>query len=289
MDNGIKLAVVQCDPKVGVENREHNLKFSEATIRQAAKQGANLILFPELNVTGYVFQNRKEAIAHSEAVNGSSVELWSSLSRELNVYIIGSFVERDGELLYDSSVLIGPNGYIGKYRKTHLWNREKLYFSAGNTGFPVFDTEFGKIAMLICWDIWYPETFRIMAMQGAELICTLNNWVYTPGQLYDETGRCMPVYHTMAAAQANNVYIAAASRIGDERGAKFLGNSLIAGPNGWAVKQATAEEDTILIAEVDLGDSSRRHWSEYNDMLFDRRTDMYDVLLGYKEGRVKAR
>jgi N-carbamoylputrescine amidase len=171
---------------------------------------------------------------------------------------MGSLVERADDKLFDTSVLIGPNGFIGKYRKTHLWNNEKIYFSEGDIGFPVFNTDIGKLGMLICWNTWFPEAFRILALQGDELICTLNNWVYTPGPLFDESGKCMAVYHTMSAAQSNGVFIAASNRIGEERNATFLGNSVIVGPNGWPIKQAGITEETLLITEIDLAESKKK-------------------------------
>jgi N-carbamoylputrescine amidase len=290
LNNEIKIAVVQSDPKVGVENIDRNLKESEAWVEKASEDGAELIVFPELNATGYMFENRKEAFAHAQSVErGSIVETWISLCKKKNVYLVGSLVERDGAKLFDTSVLIGPNGYIGKYRKAHLWNTEKLYFSAGDTGFPVFETELGRIGMLICWDTWFPEAFRILALQGADLVCTLNNWVFTPGPLFDESGRCMAAYHTMSAAQVNGLFIAASSRVGEERGAKFLGNSLIVGPTGWPIKHAGIEEESILRADVNLSDARKSHWTELNDIRLDRRKDLYDELLGYRFGDVYPR
>lgn len=290
MDSGLKIAVVQSAPKVGVENLEYNLEQSNVWVEEASEQGAELVVFPELNATGYVFDNRKEAFAHSQSVEGGQiVEEWEALCRKRNLYLAGSLVERDGERLYDTAVLVGPNGYIGKYRKTHLWHREKLYFTPGDLGFPVFETEFGSVGMLICWDNWFPETYRILAVQGVDLICTLNNWVFTPGPLFDEIGRCMAVYHTMSAAQVNGLFVAASDRVGDERGAKFLGNSLIVGPTGWPIQQAGTEEETLLMAEIDLADSRRSHWNELNDLYRDRRKDLYDELLGYRGGGVRPR
>ncbi len=284
MDSGLKIAVVQSDPQVGIEKLAVNMEESKQWVEKSASAGANLVVFPELNATGYVFLNRKEAFAHSQsAERGEAVELWKELSRKHNMYIAGSFVEREGERLYDTAVLIGPGGMVGKYRKTHLWNRENLYFSPGDLGYPVFDTEFGRIGLLICWDTWFPETFRIMGVQGADLVCTLNNWVYTPGPLFDESGRCMAVYHTMSAAQANGLFIAAANRVGTERGEKFLGNSVIVGPNGWPIEIAGTEEETLLVAEVDLAEARRTHWSDFNDLYKDRRTDLYDERLGYRK------
>ena len=99
-----------------------------------------------------------------------------------------------------AAVLVGPGGFIGKYRKAHLWNREKLWFTPGNLGFPVFDTPIGRIGLLICWDIWFPEVPRLLSLQGADIICSLNNWVWTPPPLFDATGKCMASYLTITAA-----------------------------------------------------------------------------------------
>ena len=172
---------------------------------------------------------------------------------------------------------------IGKYRKAHLWNLEKLWFTPGNLGFPVFETPIGRIGLLICWDIWFPEVPRILSQQGADIICSLNNWVWTPPPLFDEAGKCMASYLTMTAAHVNNVFIAAASRIGEERDARYLGCSLIAGTNGWPIgKVASANHQEILFADIDLTSArSAPIWNSLNDLHRDRRDDLYDQMLGY--------
>ena len=191
--------------------------------------------------------------------------------------------EVDEMQLFNTAVLLGPNGMIGKYRKAHLWNLEKLWFTPGNTGFPVFDTPIGRIGMLICWDIWFPEVPRILGQQGADIICSLNNWVWTPPPLFDEAGKCMASYLTMTAAHVNNVFIAAASRIGQERDARYLGCSLVAGTNGWPIgKVASADQQEVLFADVDLSRArSAPIWNNLNDLQRDRRADLYDQMLGY--------
>jgi predicted amidohydrolase len=180
-------------------------------------------------------------------------------------------------------VLVGPEGYIGRYRKTHLWNTEKLWFTPGDEGFAVYDTKIGRIGLLVCWDIWFPETARIVAQLGADIICIPTGWVWTPPPLYDASGVCMAAYLTMTAAHANNVFIATADRIGQERGAGFMGNSLIAGTNGWPIDRiAGPDEDTIIYADVDLTAARTAPiWNQLNDLHRDRRTDLYDQMLGY--------
>lgn len=282
----VRIAVIQYDPQVGVEHCDGNLCRGLALARRAAREGANLIVLPELANTGYTFQSREEAYAHAETLQeGRSLEAWCTFARDYKVYLAAGFVEREGLKLYDSAVLFGPDGLLGHYRKAHLWNQEKLWFTPGNLGFPVFETPIGRIGLLICWDIWFPEVPRLMALQGADIICSLNNWVWTPPPLFDEAGRCMASYLTMTAAHANNIYIAAANRIGRERGGRFLGCSLIAGTNGWPIGEvADAEEECILYADVDLSCARTAPiWNSLNDLPRDRRVDLYDGMLGYRQ------
>ncbi|GAB3826037.1 nitrilase family protein [Kribbella italica] len=280
----VRVAVVQFEPRVGVENLEANALAVEQRLTAAADAGAGLIVLPELATTGYVFETREEAYAHAESVpDGPTVESFARIAAARNVYIVGCVAELDGVTLYDTAVLVGPDGYIGRYRKTHLWNTEKLWFTPGNEGFPVFDTKLGRIGLLVCWDIWFPETARIVAQLGADIICIPTGWVWTPPPLYDASGVCMAAYLTMTAAHANNVFIATADRIGQERGAGFMGNSLIAGTNGWPIGRiAGPDEDTIVYADLDLTAARTAPiWNQLNDLHRDRRTDLYDQLLGY--------
>ncbi len=281
----VRVAAVQFDMQVGVENRQRNIEHGLALARRAVDDGCTLIVLPELASTGYTFTSREEAFAHAEPVpDGDTVRTWEAFAREHQIHLVAGVAERDGMRLFDTAVLIGPDGYIGRYRKTHLWYKEKLWFTPGDEGLPVFETTIGRIGLLVCWDIWFPEVPRLLAQQGADIICSVNDWVWTPPPLFDETGKCMATYLTMTAAHVNNVYIAAADRTGVERGAKFLGCSVIAGTNGWPLGPVGGpEEETILIADLDLSAArSAPVWNELNDLLRDRRTDLYDDMLGYR-------
>ena len=218
--------------------------------------------------------------------SGPTVQGWAEFAKAKSVYIVGCLPELDGAKLYDTAVLVGPEGYIGKYRKTHLWNEEKLFFTPGDLGYPVFETRIGRIGLLVCWDIWFPETARIVAQQGADIICIPTGWVWTPPPLYDASGTCMAAYLTMTAAHANTVFIATADRIGVERTSGFMGNSLIAGTNGWPIGRiAGPDEDTILYADIDLVETRTAPiWTALNDLPRDRRIDLYDQMLGYQGG-----
>lgn len=282
----LRVAAVQSDPQVGIENKEKNVAATMRQIEEAADSGARLIVLPELANTGYSFDTREEAYAHAEAVpDGPTCTAWAELARARDLYLVAGITEVDGVRLHDTAVLIGPEGFIGKYRKTHLWNREKLIFTPG-TEFPVFETRIGRIGLLVCWDIWFPEVPRILAAQGADVICSVNNWVWTPPPLFDEAGNCMASYLTMSASHVSGIPFVAANRVGTERGGKFLGCSLVTGVNGWPIGGiASSEEETMLYADLDLVESrSAVVWSNLNDLPRDRRTDLYDSLLGYTDG-----
>lgn len=279
----IKVAAVQFDPQVGIENKKSNVEATLSLIADAARQGARLVVLPELASTGYSFDTREEAYLHAESIpEGPTSQAWIESAREHDAYVVAGILEQDGLKLYDTAVLIGPEGFIGKYRKTHLWNREKLLFTPGSE-YPVFETKIGRIGLLICWDIWFPEVARILAAQGADIICSTNNWVWTPPPLFDDAGNCMASYLTMSASHVNTIPIVAADRVGEERGGKFLGCSLITGTNGWPIGGiADAEAETIIYADLDLTASrAAMIWNDLNDLARDRRTDLYDPLLGF--------
>jgi predicted amidohydrolase len=282
-----RVAVIQFNPQVGLENLESNARAVLERLEQAVSGSADLIVLPELATTGYTFNSRAEAYVHAERVPaGRTVQEWEAFSKKHDIYIVGCLPELDGVQLFDTAVLVGPDGFIGKYRKTHLWNQEKLFFTPGNLGYPVFETKLGRIGLLVCWDIWFPETARIVAQEGADLICIPTGWVWTPPPLYDASGTCMAAYLTMTAAHANNVFIATADRIGTERSSGFMGNSLIAGTDGWPIGRiAGPDEDTILYADIDVVQARTAPiWNQLNDLFRDRRTDLYDQLLGYRGG-----
>ena len=280
----VRIAVVQFDPQVGTQHSQTNLQNSLQLALQAAKNGANLIVLPELANTGYLFSNRQDAFKHAEGVpDGPSVCAWLDFAQQHQVYLVAGLAEQEGMQLFDTAVLLGPDGFIGKYRKAHLWNKEKLWFTPGDLGFPVFETPIGRIGLMICWDVWFPEVPRLLSLQGADIICSLNNWVWTPPPLFDEAGKCMASYLTMTAAHVNNVFIAAANRIGEEQGERYLGCSLIAGTNGWPIGGvAPTDEQAILYADVDLSTArSAPIWNNLNDLCRDRRVDVYESMLGY--------
>lgn len=278
----LKVAVVQMEPQIG--EKEENVAKTCRFIDEATEEGASLIILPELCSTGYVFNTRKEAFELAEPISeGPTITCWIKKAREHNIYIVAGIAEKTESKLYNSAVLLGPEGFIGTYRKLHLWYEEKLFFHPGDLGLSVFDLPFGRLGMLICYDLWFPEASRILMLQGVDIICNPTNWVPPLKPVYDEAGRCMANYLVIANAHSNAVYIACADRVGVERGQAFEGRSIIVGPSGWPLAgPASSDEEELLFADVNIVESRRfktRTWM--NDIIRDRRTDIYDWMLGY--------
>ena len=280
----VKIACVQMEPKIGEQAR--NLERTLGFIAEAASHHADLIVLPELCNSGYVFETRQEAFTLAELIpSGPTTQAWVDSARRHGVHLVAGIAEREGEALYNACVLVGPAGFIGKFRKVHLWGTENLFFEPGNLGFPIFKTPLGRIGTFICYDGWFPESYRLCALQGADIVCIPTNWVPIPGQV---KGReAMANILVMAAAHANSIFVAAADRVGVERGQPFIGQSLIASYTGWPIGgPATPDREEIVYADANLADARRkRNWNEFNQVLRDRRTDVYDEMLGAKVQR----
>lgn len=270
----VTIASIQYQPEFGAV--QANLDTIERLIRRAVEQGASVIVLPELADTGYVFEHRDELEANADTVpEGRSASRLIALAQELSIHIAAGLAERDGEDFYNAAMLCGPGGFIGKYRKLHLWNRENLFFVPGNLGLPVFETPIGPLGLLICYDGWFPEAFRTLAVAGAQLVLVPTNWVPMAGQTQADE----PIANTLikAAAHSNGIYIAAADRVGVERGQPFIGRSLIVGPDGLTLAgPASATDPQIILATVEPGRvESYRSLNQYNNVLGDRRIDVY--------------
>ncbi|MBI2963218.1 MAG: hydratase [Deltaproteobacteria bacterium] len=286
-ESRIKVAALQVHPQVG--DKQRNVAGSLRMIHDAARQGVTLMVLPELCNTGYVFNSRGECFALAEKVpGGATTEAWAGAARDLGVYVCAGIAEREGRRLYNSAVLIGPEGHVGTYRKTHLWNEEKLWFEPGDLGYPVFELPFGRVGMRICYDVWFPEVSRILAAQGADIICDPTNWVNVPPLQTKE--KPTAAYSAQQMSLMNSVFAICADRVGEERGCLFIGNSCVVDPTGGFVAgPASAEEPALVIAEINVSQARYRHWSEFNDPMTDRRTDLYDAYLGYLPGNPAGR
>ncbi len=278
----IGLACVQMEPRIGAV--EENIAKSVAMASEAADRGADLIVLPELCNSGYVFESREEAQGLAEdARSGPAVRAWAALASARQLWLVAGLNERAEGRIYNSAVVVGPEGVIGVFRKIHLWDAENRFFARGDLGFPVFDLPFGRLGVFICYDGWFPESYRMCALKGADILCVPTNWVPMPDQPPERD--VMANTLVMGGACANAVFIAAADRIGIERGQPFLGRSLIVGPAGWPLAgPASADREEILLARVDLAEAARRRQLNARNHLFgDRRTDVYGEMIAKED------
>jgi len=282
----IKLALIQ---HIYADSVEQNLKNLEAQIRRAAESGANLIALPELHNNHYFCQTENpQNFDLAELLDGPTTSRLGVLAEQLNVVIIGSiFEKRAAGLYHNTAVVLDSNGtLVGWYRKMHIPDdpgyHEKYYFAPGDLGFNPVKTSLGKIGVLICWDQWFPEAARLMALAGAEILIypTAIGWDRQDSD--EEKERQLDAWFMIqrAHAIANGIPLAAVNRTGfepefpgAETGIDFWGNSFIAGPQGEMLAQASTGECQVLLAEIDLNRSEqvRRIWP----YLRDRRIDAY--------------
>ncbi len=266
---------------------ETNLNKAELLVRQAAQQGAQIILLPELFATPYFCQDQKAeffALA-SPVISHPWLSRFSQLAATLQVVLPISFFEQANNVYYNSVMIMDADGrQLGVYRKTHIPDgpgyQEKFYFAPGDTGFKVWSTRYGKIGVGICWDQWFPESARIMALQGAEILFYPTAIGSEP---YDSNIDSAPHWQRVMQGQAaaNMVPLAAANRIGHEVGESseltFYGSSFIAGATGELISVAGRKEETVLTATFDLAKirASRIEWGLFRD----RRPSQYQPLL----------
>jgi predicted amidohydrolase len=261
----MKTAFYQFNPAFG--EKEENV---QKVVSDLNKTDIDLLVLPEFFATGYQFISKDEVAGLAETVPGGRTStILSELSHDKGMYIVAGLPEKHGGRLYNSAVLTGPDGYIGTYRKTHLYSEEKLYFSPGDTGFRVWDTKAGKIGIMICFDWFYPESMRTLSVMGAEIIAHPSNLVlpYCPDAM---PTRCLE----------NGVFAVTANRTGVENRKKnealiFIGQSEIVSPKGEILARASKDEETMMVAEIDSTSARNKSLNPYNDILKDRRTVHY--------------
>ncbi|MDR1953470.1 MAG: nitrilase family protein [Clostridiales Family XIII bacterium] len=277
----VKVAVVQMTCEMG--EKEKNVQKTIDRISEAASNGAKLVVLPEMITSGYIFNTRDEIAEMAERIpGGDTVHKWEALAREKDVYIVAGIPEEDGGKFYNSAVLVGPDGFIGKFRKMHLWDEDKVWYEPGDLGIPVFHTPIGRIAILICYDMWFFEMWRIAAMKGADIVCVPTNWVKL--KTLPENVQTVAPYMAMVAANTNCMFVACADRVGYERGITFPGRSLIVGPVGFpSAGPASGTEEDILYHVCNMSDARKYNWTTHNVLFRDRRTDYYDSMLGSAE------
>lgn len=262
----MKIGFIQFAPVLA--NVQATMQRIDALVSQCIQ--ADLLVLPELCNSGYNFGSFEQAWSTSETV-GDSVFLryLASLCQRHGFHIVSGFNEREGDLLYNSAVLVGPQGILGKYRKLHLFMNEKDYFEPGDVGLPVFDIGQARVGMLVCFDWLFPEVWRILALKGADVICHPSNLVL-PGLAQ----KAVPIH-----ALSNRVYVVTANRVGTEADLTFTGLSTIADPRGDVLLQASSSEERAGLVDATVDLSRDKNITSRNNILHDRRPEQYSFLL----------
>lgn len=264
----MKAGFIQFSPEFGRVNEN-----IDKAISMIEKADAELIVLPELFNTGYLFVSIEEVIALAEEIPaGKTIRALSSIAHKKKINIVAGIIESYQGDLYNSAVLVSPVGYVGTYRKVHLFNEENLWFKPGNTGFNVFDLGFCRVGLMICFDWLFPESARILALKGADIICHPANLVLPYCQDAMIT-RCLE----------NKIYIVTANRTGsEERSGKelsYTGKSQIASPDALILYRADAQSDEIGIVDIDVQSARNKRMTKYNNIFADRKPEYYQDLV----------
>jgi 5-aminopentanamidase len=266
----MEVACVQLAPVIG--ELESNQALVRDAVERAAAAGASLVVVPELATSGYVFESAAEARSLALPAD-DALAPWVAVAGATGTVVAGGFAELAGDVVYNSAAIVDGEGVLAVYRKVHLWDREQLVFAPGEQFPPVVDTAVGRLGLIVCFDLEFPEMVRGLALAGAELVCVPTNW---PDEGRPVGERPMEVVRAMAAASCSRVFIAAADRCGRERGVDWVGGSAIVGPDGWPLAgPPTAPEPALLVASCDLALARDKRVSERNDVVGDRRPDVY--------------
>jgi predicted amidohydrolase len=262
----MKAGFYQFSPVFG--KRDENLKKVLSALKNTE---LDLLVLPEFFATGYQFVSAHEVRELSEPIQGGhTTGFLSDLSHEKDMYIVAGLPEKEGDTFYNSAILTGPEGFMGTYRKTHLFFEEKLYFSPGNSGFQVWHTRVGIIGIMVCFDWFFPESMRALAMLGAEVIAHPSNLVlpYCP--------QVMPI-----RCLENRVFAITANRTGSEKRKKeqalnYIGQSQIVSPGGEVLVKASENEEELLTIDIEPQEARNKSLNSFNDILKDRRPEYYD-------------
>jgi N-carbamoylputrescine amidase len=234
-------------------DQEANLERSVAAILDAAEGNADLVILPELASSGCDL-SREQALALAEELGdpgAPTLRAWHRVTEETGIFVVGGLLEKEGDTLYNSALVVGPDNFLGRYRKTHLWDGEKLLYEPGRD-LPVFQTPFCNVSVLVCYDVWFPEASRTLALRGADLLCVPANapddWVPEGQRRGDLT---MLNAHAISNANANRLFVTCANRVGDG----YLGRSCIIDATGGVLAFGSATAEELVSAEIDTGRS----------------------------------
>jgi predicted amidohydrolase len=253
-----------------------NLERSASAVRQAVARGASFVVLPELVTSGYMLDSAAELRAVALEVGDDRLDIWRrALAGSVAVLVAGiAELGQDGNV-YNSAVVLDATGVVTVYRKIHLWNREKRFFTPGCHAAPVIRTPRGTVGVLVCYDLDFPEMPRSLALRGADLLLAPTNWSLLPRP----NGETSPqLLNARMAARANHVFVAVCDRCGIERGQRWTGGSAIVDPEGWVLATPDSKRpdpEGMALAWVDLGASRDRQLSEVNHMWADRRPELY--------------
>lgn len=262
----MKVGFYQFAPEFG------NIKYNLQKILDAVSSvETDILVLPELFNTGYQFISREEAKSLSEKIpSGYTTNVLKKLSARKKIYIVAGIAENNEGKIYNSAVLTGPDGLIGVYRKTHLFYEEKLWFSSGDTGFKVWQTPIGNIGIMICFDWFFPESARTLALRGADIIAHPSNLIlpHCPDAMVT---RCIE----------NRVFAVTANRIGSEqRGDKeklpFIGKSQIASPTGEIIYRASGDKEELTVMEIAVERARDKNLNSMNNLFIDRKKEFYE-------------
>ena len=278
----MKIGIIQ---QHNTADRDDNKRRLAEKIRRLAAKGAELVVLQELHNGLYFCQEENvETFNQAESIPGPSTEFYGALAKELGVVIVTSLFERRATGLYhNTAVVLEKDGSIaGKYRKMHIPEDpgyyEKFYFTPGDMGFQPIDTSVGRLGVLVCWDQWYPEAARLMALAGAEILIYPTAIGYDPNDTHDEQERQRMAWQTVQRghAVANGLPVVTVNRVGEEDGVPFWGTSFVAGPQGELLYEAPTNEEVETVIDVDMQRSEQvRRWWPF---LRDRRIENYNDL-----------
>jgi len=274
MNSLVKIAAVQMNPFL--MHIDHNMARIYDETKTAAKSGADLIVFPECSLTGYMYNSREEALPYMETIPGPSTDSIEKLCKELGIHVVIGMLEKDGQSCFNSAVLVGPVGLIGSYRKNHLpYLGIDRFLDHGNKPFQIYETTIGRIGLFICYDCHFPESARVMTLLGADILVLPTNWPQGRDKV--------PRFVINTRAYENKVHVVAVDRVGSERSGRFVGCSKIVNALGDTVAQADTSEETIIYADLDINDARQKKvvfkagQFEAN-FISDRRPELYNKI-----------
>jgi len=270
MSEEVNVALSQISPKIG--DKKHNLNKIREQVKRAKENGANLIIFSELALTGYTLRDLVYELA--EPIPGPSTNLLTEVAKKEKIHIVFGMVEQSEKasaVLYNTAVLLSPEGFVGKYQKmylpTHSVFEEKRYFRLGYKS-PLFETDIGKLGLIICYDVFFPETVRLLRLKGAQLIICISASPAVRRKFFEIL--------TVARAIENTVFLAYVNLVGIEDGLQFWGGSRLIAPNGSIISQAKYDDEDLAIGKISYADLKRTE--TFVPTLRDLRPELFDSL-----------